>query len=153
MEIKKVTDTKKVKKETYIKRLEHLVDILIPIYIEIAKLYPDVKRFKRTTKLTEELSKEYHKIFPKPKQENDDMTINRTYIYAPDDKTKQEYVKAYWGRQVKLMGTMDSGNSNMPNLCDSVNMKDCKYYVCFSEPYSNRKAFFYTRKHCLKKLS
>jgi hypothetical protein len=140
------------KKQIYSERLEYLVDLMIPLLQECENIYPIIKKWKRTTKITEELSKSWNKVFviPEPVKKkpvnSGDLVVGKNYIYTPDIYTRQNYRASYTGKMVRLIDIKESSNLQH---CDYENIKQCIYLVEWKQSYTGRTWHFYTRKHCL----
>jgi len=134
------------KDEFAVKRLTDLVDMAIPLFHEASLIYPAIKKYKRTTKITNELSEAMVKTFSKPKPEAGDLIPGNVYIYTPDVDTRIEYTNAYNKQNVRLIEINKPGNFE---YCDSKYIKGCIYLVEVKVMYG-RSRRFWTRKHCLK---
>ncbi len=134
--------------EFAVKRLTNLVDMAIPLFHEASLIYPAIKKYKRTTKLTTELGESLVKTFPKPKPKAGDLIPGNMYVYSPDVDTKIEYTNAYNKQNVRLIEISTPRNFE---YCDSKYIKCCNHLVEVKVMYGGPRRFW-TRKHCLKTM-
>jgi hypothetical protein len=149
-----VRDTQK-----YVDRLTQLVDILEPLYEEASKTLPDITKFKRTTKLRDELRDELIRVFPPPPPKKKPQStgvftpiIGGTYTYIPDGNTYPAY-KKYRGMDAYLL---QIGRPLLLGLIDKVYYDSqfigvCDYQIRIADQYHPGYAYiFWTRINCLR---
>jgi hypothetical protein len=142
--------------EYVVERIKHLVDLVRPLLKEAYDLHPEVKKWKRCTKLTAELTDAWYKIFESPfKETNVDTTkdselvVNKYYIYEPDVNVLPKYIQAYNRKMVRLVKIGDNKHTQYTD--SKTKAKECIYQVEYFFPYQG-KYYFWTRKDCLKKV-
>jgi hypothetical protein len=145
------------------KRLEYLVDMILPILEEINKLYSENRRYKRAIAVIDRLNKEWlktfgcriHELSLSPEQKENpvrDPVVGRSYIYRPD-------VKAVYGRYIIASGCralvlrinkfgFRRGNIKHDNY-DSQDYTKNDYFI---QLFVNKHMYiyFYTKKEYLK---
>jgi hypothetical protein len=143
--------------EIYIKRLEHLVDILMPLYREASDLLPFIRRFKRTTKLINELKNEINNVFPpetkkKIEEPKELIQLGQSYMYVPDNQTDTFYIRSFAGKSAKVIQTGRYAWEEVRLDClDKPNLWTyCNINVEIQTPTGGFN--FWTRKNCLQPL-
>lgn len=131
--------------DVYVERLKYLVDILDVLMKDAKKMYPEVKGYKRTTRITNELMEALNKTFKYESESESNIKINTEYIYKPDSNTRPEY-KDLSGKLAKVTRILKNERPN-PHFCDSNDISNCIYNIGFKIFGGTR--HFYTRAHCL----
>lgn len=169
---KKFIKEAKNEEDYLIDRLKDLVEVLLPILKEAIDIYPNVKKYKKTTTLMKSYHELWNRIFSTKQHQTstsnmtpiprlivssggigEELKIREYYIYVPDIYTHPIFITKYNRSVVKLVAIdrrLDKFNlyGNLQYDCADIN--SCNYLVEI-EYNAFYKIRFWTKKSNLKK--